>query len=193
MSKDTDAEAYKYGFHSAVEAVTLGRGLNEDVVRAISKARNEPEFMLNFRLKAFKHFQTMEEPEWSSVRYPPIDYQAVSYYSAPKQKKEVKSLDEVDPKLLETYDKLGVPLHERARVPGVRFEMQDAARVRVEHRIGDHLLVARHADHAALAQVTAVRTQAAQSKRSVDPLRVEGRKHDVGHSLHIVAAREPCA
>ena len=92
MSKQTDqfssadTEAYKYGFSSAVEAVTLGRGLTEDVVRAIAAARNEPQFLLEFRLKAYRKFLTMEEPRWAAVNYPPIDYQEIAYYSSPKVK-----------------------------------------------------------------------------------------------------------
>ena len=93
-------------------------------LRHISAKKNEPEWLLDWRLKAFRHWQTMEEPHWPQVKYEPIDYQAVSYYSAPgaKDKDRPKSLDEVDPKLLETYDKLGVPLHERERLAGVAVD-----------------------------------------------------------------------
>ena len=114
---------YKHGFFTDIETDSLPPGLNEDVVRAISARKNEPEFMLEWRLKAFRHWQTMPEPTWAHVHYPKIDYQSISYYAAPKSDKDrPKSLDEVDPKLLETYDKLGIPLHERARLAGVAVD-----------------------------------------------------------------------
>ncbi|MEX1199593.1 MAG: Fe-S cluster assembly protein SufB [Methylophaga sp.] len=114
---------YKAGFFTDIESDSLPPGLNEDVVRQISAIKNEPEFMLEFRLKAYRHWLTMETPEWAHVHYPEIDYQAVSYYSAPKKKTDgPKSLDEVDPELLRTYEKLGVPLDERARLAGVAVD-----------------------------------------------------------------------
>jgi Fe-S cluster assembly protein SufB len=114
---------YKYGFSTDIEQEIMPPGLNEDVVRAISARKKEPEFMLNWRLQAYRHWLTMKEPEWAHVRYPKIDYQAISYYAAPKSKEDApKSLDEVDPKLLETYEKLGIPLHERARLAGVAVD-----------------------------------------------------------------------
>src|SRR5512142_2602026 len=103
--QDFTNQEYKWGFVTDVEADQAPPGLNEDIIRLISAKKGEPEFMLEWRLKAFRHWQTMTEPKWSSVRYPPIDYQKIVYYSAPRQKKGPKSLDEVDPKLLETYDK----------------------------------------------------------------------------------------
>ena len=113
---------YKHGFFTLIESDTLPPGLNEDVIRVISAKKGEPEFMLEWRLKAFRHWQTMSQPAWAHVHYPPIDYQAISYYSAPKKKDGPKSLDEVDPELLRTYEKLGVPLHERARLAGVAVD-----------------------------------------------------------------------
>jgi Fe-S cluster assembly protein SufB len=114
---------YKAGFVTDIEQETLPPGLNEDVIRAISLKKAEPEWLTEWRLKAYRHWLTMEEPRWAHVKYGPIDYQAISYYSAPKSKKDApKSLDEVDPKLLETYDKLGVPLHERAKLAGVAVD-----------------------------------------------------------------------
>ncbi len=114
---------YKAGFVTDIEADAVPAGLNEDVIRLISAKKSEPEFMLSFRLKAFRHWLTMKEPAWPNVHYPPIDYQAIVYYSAPRMKKDApKSLDEVDPKLLETYEKLGVPLHERAKLAGVAVD-----------------------------------------------------------------------
>ena len=117
-------QEYKWGFYTDVETDTLPPGLNEDVIRHISAKKEEPEWLLEWRLKALRHWQTLEEPRWSHVKYEPIDYQAISYYSAPgaKDKDRPKSLDEVDPKLLETYDKLGVPLHERERLAGVAVD-----------------------------------------------------------------------
>ena len=114
---------YEHGFFTDVEADTILPGLNEDVIRHISAKKNEPEFMLAWRLKAYRHWLTMTEPNWANVHHPPIDYQAISYYSAPKSKDDApKSLDEVDPKLLETYEKLGIPLHERAALAGVAVD-----------------------------------------------------------------------
>jgi Fe-S cluster assembly protein SufB len=118
----TKAE-YKAGFVTDIEQETFPPGLSEDVVRLISAKKGEPAWMTEWRLKAYRHWLTMEVPRWPNVHYPPIDYQAISYYSAPKQKRDgPKSLDEVDPKLLETYEKLGVPLHERAKLAGVAVD-----------------------------------------------------------------------
>jgi len=116
---------YKYGFTTDIEQEIIPPGLNEDVVRMISAKKKEPEFMLEWRLSAFRQWQKMVEPEWAHVHYPKIDYQALSYYAAPKSQEEIdaeapQSLDEVDPKLLETYEKLGIPLHERAVLAGVK-------------------------------------------------------------------------
>jgi Fe-S cluster assembly protein SufB len=114
---------YEHGFVTDIATDSLPPGLDEDVVRAISARKNEPEFMLEWRLKAYRHWLTMDEPEWAHVHYPPIQYQDISYFSAPKSDDDrPKSLDEVDPKLLETYDKLGIPLHERARLAGVAVD-----------------------------------------------------------------------
>ncbi len=119
---DLVSKEYKHGFFTDIEADTLPPGLDEDVIRAISAKKNEPPFMLEWRLNAFRHWQSMRHPQWAHVHYPPIDYQAISYYSAPKKKDGPKSLDEVDPELLRTYEKLGVPLHERARLAGVAVD-----------------------------------------------------------------------
>ena len=116
-------QGYKHGFVTDIEADTIPCGLNEDVIRIISAKKNEPEFMLQWRLRAFRHWLTMKEPRWAHVNYQPIDYQAISYYSAPKSKKDApKSLEEVDPELLKTYEKLGIPLHERALLAGVAVD-----------------------------------------------------------------------
>ncbi len=114
---------YEHGFVTDIETDEIPAGLNEDIIRMISAKKEEPEFMLEWRLKAFRHWQTMEEPKWHNVHYPPIDYQDIVYYSAPKSKDDApKSLDEVDPELLKTYDKLGIPLHERERLAGVAVD-----------------------------------------------------------------------
>ena len=127
-SKSQEVEAllgqkYRHGFVTDIESDSLPPGLDEDVVRAISLKKKEPQFLLDWRLKAFRHWQTMREPTWSRVRYKPIDYQDISYYSAPRAPANApKSIDEVDPKLLATYAKLGIPLHERARLAGVAVD-----------------------------------------------------------------------
>jgi len=114
---------YKAGFFTDIETDTMAPGLSEDVIRLISAKKEEPEWMLDWRLTAFRHWQTMVEPTWAHVRYAPIDYQAISYYSAPKGRKDApKSLDEVDPKLLETYAKLGIPLREQEMLAGVAVD-----------------------------------------------------------------------
>ncbi|MDY6943996.1 MAG: Fe-S cluster assembly protein SufB [Pseudomonadota bacterium] len=114
---------YAAGFITDIESDTVPPGLNEDVIRLISAKKREPAFLLEWRLQAYRHWLTMQEPRWAHVSFSPVDYQAISYYSAPKSKDDApKSLDEVDPKLLETYDKLGIPLHERARLAGVAVD-----------------------------------------------------------------------
>ena len=113
---------YQYGFATDIEADALPPGLNEDIVRAISARKNEPEWLLEWRLKAFRRWQTMTEPHWSNVKYPAIDYQGISYYSAPKTAKPLGSLDELDPKIRETYDKLGIPLQEQKLLAGVAVD-----------------------------------------------------------------------
>jgi len=115
-------QPYKYGFITDIEADQLPPGLSEDVVRAISAKKGEPEFMLEFRLKAFRQWQQMEEPSWFHATYPPIDYQAIRYYSAPKKQEKKGSLDEVDPTLLETFEKLGIPLSEQKRLGNVAVD-----------------------------------------------------------------------
>ena len=113
---------YKYGFVTDIEADAAPRGLSEDIVRLISGKKGEPEWLLEWRLKAYRHWLTMEEPSWANVSYPKIDYQDMIYYSAPKQKAAPKSLEEIDPELLKTYEKLGIPLAERARLAGVAVD-----------------------------------------------------------------------
>jgi Fe-S cluster assembly protein SufB len=116
-------KSYRHGFVTDIDSDTLPPGLDEDVVRFISRKKREPQFMTDWRVKAFHHWLTLKEPHWAHLRINPIDYQAISYFSAPKPRADApKSLDEVDPKLLETYEKLGVPLHERARLAGVAVD-----------------------------------------------------------------------
>ncbi|NER78661.1 MAG: Fe-S cluster assembly protein SufB [Leptolyngbya sp. SIO1D8] len=117
------SQPYKYGFKTDIEADTIPRGLSEDTIRLISAKKNEPDFMLEFRLKAYRKWLTMAEPTWPNVTYPPIDYQDIIYYSAPKQeKKKLNSLDEADPALLETFEKLGLPLSEQKRLANVAVD-----------------------------------------------------------------------
>jgi len=116
------SQEYKYGFITDIEADQAPPGLNEDIIRLISAKKNEPEWMLEFRLKAFRHWLTMKEPTWANIKYGPIDYQATSYYSAPKQKKKLNSLDEVDPELRATFTKLGISLEEQKRLSNVAVD-----------------------------------------------------------------------
>ncbi len=128
-------EEYKYGFVTNIESEQIAKGLTEDTIRLISAKKEEPEFMLNFRLKAFAHWKTLEEPNWAQVKYPPINYQEIIYYSAPKQKEKIKSLDEVDPELLKTYEKLGIPLFEQKQLAGVAVDaIFDSVSVATTHQ-----------------------------------------------------------
>ncbi len=113
---------YEYGFVTDIEQETIPPGLDENVIREISKKKMEPEWLLEWRLKSYKHWKTMTEPTWANVKYPPVDFQAISYFSAPKKKPELKSLDEVDPEILATYEKLGIPLEEQKILAGVAVD-----------------------------------------------------------------------
>ena len=113
---------YKFGFVTDIEADTLPVGLSEDIIRQLSAKKNEPEWMTEWRLKAYRHWLTMEEPHWPNVKYPPVDYQSISYYSAPRSTPKYKSLDEVDPELLDTYKKLGISLDEQKLLAGVAVD-----------------------------------------------------------------------
>jgi Fe-S cluster assembly protein SufB len=120
--RDIANQDYKYGFSTKIETDQAPKGLNEDIIRFISAKKNEPEFLLNYRLKAFRHWKTMTEPRWSKVDYNKIDYQDIIYYSAPKKKKQLKSLDELDPEIKETFDKLGISLDEQKRLANVAVD-----------------------------------------------------------------------
>jgi Fe-S cluster assembly protein SufB len=120
--EELTSSEYKYGFTSDIDSDILPPGLNEDTVRFISAKKAEPEFMLGYRLKAFRYWKEMKEPHWAHLHYPEIDYQSISYYSAPKKPKEIKSLDEVDPELLRTFEKLGISLLEQKRLSGVAVD-----------------------------------------------------------------------
>jgi len=113
---------YKYGFFTDIETETAPKGLTEDTIRFISAKKNEPEWMLDYRLKAYKHWLKLEEPKWAHVKYPKIDYQDIIYYAAPKKKKQLESLDEVDPELLDTFNKLGISLEEQKMLAGVAVD-----------------------------------------------------------------------
>lgn len=116
-------QPYKHGFVTEIESDVAPKGLNEEIIRLISAKKNEPEWLLTFRLEAYKTWLTMTEPKWQNVHYPSIDFQDISYYSAPKPKKKLSSMDEVDPELLRTFEKLGVPMHERAALAGVAVDV----------------------------------------------------------------------
>jgi len=119
---DLTSSEYKWGFVTEIESETAQKGLNEEIVRFISKKKEEPEWMAEWRLKAFRYWQKMIEPHWPNVEYQPIDYQNISYYSAPKQKPKLNSLDEVDPELLKTFEKLGIPIEEQKILSGVAVD-----------------------------------------------------------------------
>ena len=116
-------QPYRHGFVTDIESDTVAKGLSEDVIRLISSKKNEPQWLLEFRLSAYRHWLTLAEPSWPNVKYPPIDFQDISYYSAPKPKKKLASMDEVDPELKRTFEKLGVPLHEQAALAGVAVDV----------------------------------------------------------------------
>src|SRR5215831_9904978 len=115
--RDLAEREYKWGFITEIEEERVPKGLNEDIIRMISAKKQEPEFMLDWRLKAYRHWAKLEkaeaEPKWANVKYPPINYQDITYYSAPKQKPKLDSLEQLDPEILRTYEKLGIPLEEQ--------------------------------------------------------------------------------
>lgn len=126
---------YRYGFTTDIETEIIPRGLNEDVVRFISERKGEPEWLLEFRLKAFRHWLTLSPPEWAHLDIPEIDFQAISYYAAPKTKKGPKSMDEVDPELIDTFNKLGIPLEEQKQLAGMAVDaVMDSVSVKTTHR-----------------------------------------------------------
>jgi Fe-S cluster assembly protein SufB len=122
LLKEITQSEYKYGFHSDIEMEMAPIGLTEDTVRYISQKKNEPEFLLEFRLKAYRNWLTMTEPTWAHISHPPIDYQNIYFYAAPKEKKQFSSLDEVDPELIETFNKLGISLEEQKKLSGVAVD-----------------------------------------------------------------------
>ena len=135
VSDVLEDKKYKYGFQTLIESETFAKGLNEDVIKAISHKKKEPQFMLDFRLKAYEKWLTMKEPTWPNVHYPPIDYQNLSYYSAPKPKKKLESMDEVDPEILRTFEKLGIPLDEQKKLANVAVDaVFDSVSVATTHK-----------------------------------------------------------
>ena len=118
----TIKEKYKFGFVTNIDQDTIPAGLNEDVIRIISSKKSEPDWLLNWRLKAYRQWIKMKEPSWAKIKYPKVDYDSISYYSAPKKKKKLKSLDEVDPEILRTYEKLGIPIEEQKMLAGVAVD-----------------------------------------------------------------------
>src|SRR5690606_36035079 len=123
LKKELETKEYEYGFYTDIESDTFPIGLNEDIVRAISKKKDEPEWMTEWRLEAYRAWEQMIEPEWANVKYIKPDYQAISYYSAPRKKPQYDSLDEVDPDLLETFKKLGISLEEQKKLAGVAVDI----------------------------------------------------------------------
>jgi Fe-S cluster assembly protein SufB len=134
--EDKLQDNYKYGFVTEIESEEFPKGLSEDIIRLISQKKNEPEWLLDYRLKAYRHWLTLQHPEWQYCKIPPIDFQAIYYYSKPKTKKEVyQNLDEVDPELLETFEKLGIPLTEQKRLMGVAVDaVFDSVSVGTTHK-----------------------------------------------------------
>src|ERR1700681_2905859 len=128
--RQIDVDQYRYGFETVIESDKAPKGLSEDTVRFISAKKNEPAWMLEWRLEAYRRWLTMAEPTWARVHYPKIDYQDLYYYSAPKPKKTVGSLDEIDPEILKTYEKLGIPLREVEVLEGVVRTNEDGSPVR---------------------------------------------------------------
>ena len=114
---------YKYGFSTEIETDTIPKGLNEETIRLISEKKNEPDFLLKFRLRAYEKWKQMVEPKWANLKISPIDFQDICYYSAPKKKQSIDSLDEVDPELLRTFERLGIPLEEQKRLTGVAVDV----------------------------------------------------------------------
>src|SRR5690554_1632822 len=123
LKKELETQEYEYGFYTDIESDTFPPGLNEDVIRAISAKKNEPEWMTEWRLEAYRHWTEMVEPEWHNIKYDKPDFQAISYYSAPKNTPKLNSLDEVDPELLETFNKLGISIDEQKRLTGVAMDV----------------------------------------------------------------------
>lgn len=136
LVKELAAEKYKYGFTTDVHTDIIERGLNEEVIRLISEKKGEPDWLLEFRLNAFRHWQTMEMPRWAHLDIPEIDYQAISYYAAPKTRKDgPKSMDEVDPELIKTFNKLGIPLEEQMALSGVAVDaVMDSVSVKTTYK-----------------------------------------------------------
>ncbi len=133
--RQATAGDYKYGFTSDIDTDIIPAGLSEDVVRLISKKKGEPEWLLDFRLKAYRHWKTLEPPTWAHLDIPPIDFQAISYYAAPRNKPAPRSLDEVDPEILKTFDRLGIPIQEQKALSGMAVDaVMDSVSVRTTHR-----------------------------------------------------------
>ena len=122
LVRELTDKKYEYGFTTDIHTEVIERGLNEDVIRLISAKKGEPEWLLDFRLKAFRYWQTLEQPDWGHVNLPQIDYQAISYYADPTKKQKDEGNKEIDPELMKTFDKLGIPLEERMQLAGVAVD-----------------------------------------------------------------------
>ncbi|MBP5315345.1 MAG: Fe-S cluster assembly protein SufB, partial [Muribaculaceae bacterium] len=133
--KEATNSDYKYGFTTDIDTEVIPRGLNEEVVRLISAKKGEPEWLLDFRLKAYRHLLTLKQPKWAHIKIPDIDLQAISYYAAPVKKEGPKSLDEVDPQILATFNRLGIPLEEQKVLSGMAVDaVMDSVSVKTTHR-----------------------------------------------------------
>jgi len=132
---DVTSGEYKYGFYTDIEMEQISKGLSEEVILTISKKKNEPDWLLEFRLKAFRHWQTMKMPQWANLKIPPIDYQEIIYYSAPMKRTSPESLDDIDPELKKTFDKLGIPLEEQKHLTGIAVDaVMDSVSVKTTFR-----------------------------------------------------------
>jgi len=175
---------YRHGFVTDIASDTVPPGLDEDVIRLISAKKEEPAFMLDWRLKAFRRWTKMTEPGWAHVHYPPIDFQAISYYSAPKQRTDgPKSLADVDPKLLETYDKLGIPLHERARLAGVAIPAHEDTEQTLEELKARIAKTIAFIDTVKPAQVDGSEEREVVLKMRSGEVKFKGMQYLLGHAL----------
>jgi len=123
LKKNLETQEYEYGFYTEIDSETFPSGLNEKIIRKISEKKNEPKWMTEWRLDSYKSWKEMEEPDWSSLKYEKPDFQKISYYSAPKKKQNLKSLDDVDPELIKTFNKLGISIDEQKRLSGVAMDV----------------------------------------------------------------------
>ena len=181
--REIDVDKYKYGFFTEIESVKAPKGLNEDIVRFISAKKGEPDWLLEWRLEAYRRWLTLTEPKWANVHYPKIDFQELYYYAAPKSTEGPKSLDEVDPELLRTYERLGIPLSEQKLLAGVDGARMEGGRVAVDadERPGRPQPVRHEARVTACPEGAVDRRLAGRRVGQVDQLAGEDRDVDARH------------